>query len=396
VTQGKTLVICVDRDNDIGEKGGVATPVIGREASLAAATKLALADPEESDSNAIFEAIRICDELKSGEEDAEIVLIAGDKNVGIKSDRRIGEELDEVLSLSQAGMETRGEDEDDGVGAIVVTDGAEDESIMPIIQSRIKIDGVRRIVVKQSEPLESTFYAIKKAFEDPKFARTFLLPIGLIFSAVSISMLVGHVEWAIGLILGFIGVYMLLKGLGLEEVIGDFVNAMKQSFYTGKISFVTYVCAIVLLLVGTLQGIIGSWDFYTQLGFDARGYRILLSMVYAKWAVGWYVVAALFPVVGKMVSMAIDGEKIATQWTILSSIIASGLALWGGSECIIQVSEGNLLDGYQILLFSILGAIIVSLIGVGVSVYARRSIISQKGEDAGESENDSELEISHA
>ncbi len=49
-----------------------------------------------------------------------------------------------------------------------MSDGAEDESIVPIIQSRVKIDSVRRVVVKQSEHLESTFYVIKRLFEDPK------------------------------------------------------------------------------------------------------------------------------------------------------------------------------------------------------------------------------------
>ncbi|MEZ5336100.1 MAG: DUF373 family protein [Methanolobus sp.] len=44
---------------------------------------------------------------------------------------------------------------------------------LPIVQSRIKIDSVRRIVVMQSANLESTYYIIKHAFNDPKISQTF-------------------------------------------------------------------------------------------------------------------------------------------------------------------------------------------------------------------------------
>ena len=43
----KLLVICVDRDNDVGEKTGLETPVVGRNACIEAAQKLALEDPED-------------------------------------------------------------------------------------------------------------------------------------------------------------------------------------------------------------------------------------------------------------------------------------------------------------------------------------------------------------
>ncbi|MGB2728850.1 MAG: DUF373 family protein [Halobacteriota archaeon] len=366
----KTLVICVDRDNDIGEKAGLETPVIGREASLSAATKLALADSEDSDINAIFEAIRIYERLNSSEEgvEAEVVLVAGDKEVGIAADIKIGKELDDVLSKSGADS------------AILVSDGAEDEWIVPIIQSRMKIDSVRRVVVRQSEPLESTFYVIKRLFEDPRFSRTFLPPIGLILLAFSIFLLVGQLRWAVGLTLGFAGIYMLLKGMGRENVMTEFFETVKQSLYSGKISFVTYICALVLLLAGTSQGIVEYTKYIEDL--PEAGERILLTglVYYVKGAIWWYVGAALAPVIGKMMNMLIERERIVRQWAILFSIFASGLMLWGGSECIILLSKGNYPMGYLYLFFSILGAIIISFIGVKISWYMRSTIIRGKKE----------------
>ena len=64
-TANKLLVICVDRDNDVGEKAGIKTPIIGRDACIEAAQRLALEDPEDADSNSMFSAIKTYEDLIS-------------------------------------------------------------------------------------------------------------------------------------------------------------------------------------------------------------------------------------------------------------------------------------------------------------------------------------------
>ena len=59
----KTLVICVDRDNDFGEKAGIESPIIGRKDNLRAAISLGIQDPEDADTNSVFGAIKAYDEL---------------------------------------------------------------------------------------------------------------------------------------------------------------------------------------------------------------------------------------------------------------------------------------------------------------------------------------------
>ena len=75
----KILILCVDRDNDIGVKTDIETPIIGKENNLEAASNLALIDPEESDANAIFGAVRTYDTLseESGNEEYEVATIVG-------------------------------------------------------------------------------------------------------------------------------------------------------------------------------------------------------------------------------------------------------------------------------------------------------------------------------
>jgi putative membrane protein len=76
-TANKLLVICIDRDNDVGDKAGITTPVVGRDACIEAAQRLALEDPEDADSNSIFAAIKTYEDLISKGYQVEVVTVAG-------------------------------------------------------------------------------------------------------------------------------------------------------------------------------------------------------------------------------------------------------------------------------------------------------------------------------
>ena len=71
------LVVCVDRDDDFGRKAGIEGPIIGKKANLNAAAKLALADPEDSDSNTVFAAVKKMQEAKKLYANVEVVTLTG-------------------------------------------------------------------------------------------------------------------------------------------------------------------------------------------------------------------------------------------------------------------------------------------------------------------------------
>ena len=93
MVQGRTLVLSVDRDDDIGYKASVQSPCIGRTACLKAANTLGLADPEDSDTNAIFYAVKIFDDLTAKGEDVQVAVISGDHMHMIEGDRKIAATL---------------------------------------------------------------------------------------------------------------------------------------------------------------------------------------------------------------------------------------------------------------------------------------------------------------
>lgn len=354
----QTLIICIDRDNDLGEKAGVSSPIIGREANLNAAIKLAAADPEDSDINTIFGGIKLFDELTGENKEVEIVSIAGDKKVGRAADKKIANQLEIILEQLNPGS------------TILVSDGAEDESVLPIIQSRVKVDSVQRVIVKQHENLESTYYIIKQAFNDPKISHTFFMPIGLAFMIYAISLYANRPELGTVVILGAIGVYALFRGTGLDDAFNDFKNTLTKSMHGGKITFVMYLAAIILSLIGTVQGGLELWDYYNR--EIMVGYLILL-LGYVSASIWWYVIAGVLISSGKIVDMHLANENIGKQWSHPFFILAGGLLFWSGSTYIMVIS-GTLEsfplidDKTQFLFITMLASIIIAAIGARISI----------------------------
>jgi Predicted membrane protein len=344
-----TLVICIDRDNDLGEKAKVITPVVGRGANIAAAVSLATMDPEDSDTNTIFGGIRILDELRSLGVDADIVSFAGDKNVGTISDRRIAEQLDEFLSKQEV------------KSAIFVSDGAEDESLIPIVQSRVKIDSVRRIIVMQSENLESTYYMIKNFLKDPKFLQTFFVPIGLALIIYAIAMARKMPDLAIVGTFFVVGVYMLLRAYSLNEKIVLAWRDLKQSFYTQKLSFITTIVALLFFIIGTADGSIGVWENINV--FDGL---IPIASLFVKRASLWYAASIFIALLGKIFDKMRTKEDYQNLIVEMLFALSGTLIFWSAGSYILSIAvPGNIYEfSINYFIFSIVLSILIALIGI--------------------------------
>lgn len=85
----RLLVLAVDVDNDLYRKTRIGGPLIGRVQNLNGATQLALADPEDTDANTMFQAVKIYDELKEEGYSINIATITGAESEGYNADREI-------------------------------------------------------------------------------------------------------------------------------------------------------------------------------------------------------------------------------------------------------------------------------------------------------------------
>ncbi len=360
---GMTLILSVDRDDDIGFKGHIQSPLIGRSDCLQAANTLALVDPEDSDLNAIFQAIKMYDELKTRGESVEIAVLSGSHEDMLNGDRKIAADLDKVVKITGA------------TSCILVTDGVEDEYVLPLIQSRIKVSNVRRVVVTQIPNLESTYYIIRKLFEDPKIARVTLVPLGMAMLLYAIAYLMGYPEGATIIVFGIVGVYFLFKGFGVDETIRYFYGSLQFSLTHGRFSFVTYIVTILFGIIGVMTGLARVLVYYpTQ---ESLGI-FLITVTFIYGSAGWLVLAGLILTTGKIIDAYFNEPESLGRVIVLPFFIgAIGIVAFGASVYTLSISEipdfpqtpGS---GIPYLAFSLVGGLICAFIGVYLQSIVRR------------------------
>ena len=239
----KVIIICIDRDDDIGIKGGLETPIIGKEACINAGTRLAIEDPEDSDCNAIFGAVKSYEEFKMKGYDVEIALVAGKYNRGIEGDVKITQEIDTVLESYVAD------------GAVVISDGEDDETAIPLIQGRVPIISIQRIIVRQSRSVEYSYAIlaryIKILFYDPRYSKFFLGLPGALLVTSGLSIIFGFSREAFALGISILGAAFILRAFDVDKSLSTLSKPSPSAF----IRVFSYFAGTMIIIASILNGI---------------------------------------------------------------------------------------------------------------------------------------------
>lgn len=242
-TTKKLLVICIDRDNDIGEKTGIITPVVGRDACIEAAQRLALEDPEDADSNSIFAAIKTYEDLISKGYQVEVVTIAGVKSRGVQADEKILVETKKVLEKFSAN------------GAVIVSDGEDDESVIPVIQNVLPVVSVQRVVMKVSRSVEYSYAVFGKYLKmlvyDSKYSKFFLGVPGILLLIGGIGTVIGYTAEIFALLVSILGAAFLIRAFDIDRTLSNWSKPTPMGF----IRMFTMVAGVLLILSSVPSGI---------------------------------------------------------------------------------------------------------------------------------------------
>jgi putative membrane protein len=299
-----------------------------------------------------------------------VAVVAGGGDSIVGADRSIAAQLDRLI------------EEHEPDSAVIVIDSVQDERLVPVVESRLHVDAVDRVVVRQAHDLESTYYLLKQFLADEELRTTLLVPtgIGLLLLPILLSQFSPTI--ALAGLASLLGAVLLYKGLAIDELLADLPDQVRAAMYSGQVSVVTYVVAAGLSLVGVFLGALAVSN--SPVGETA----LLPAMQFTYSAVPWLALAALTASTGRLLDELISAGGVRAPYLNLPfGVVALGLVLRGFSGYFLE-REGVLpnlvffdrlvLTATQRLALFIVVGIVVSLVGVRVAV----SVTDERLDDA--------------
>ena len=256
-TVSKLLVICVDRDDDLGRKTGITTPVVGRDSCINAAQSLALEDPEDADSNAIFFAVKTYEDLVSKGYNVEVAVVTGVEKRGVQADEKIVNEIKSILHKFSAN------------GAVIVSDGEDDEMVIPVIQNVIPVVSVQRVVMQVSRTIEHSYAVfgkfLKMVVYDKTYSKFFLGVPGILLLIGGIGTVVGYTAEIFAVLVSILGGAFLIRAFDIDKSWSNWTKATP----TGFIRIFALITGVVLILASVPAGVtnVDPQLFETEMDF---------------------------------------------------------------------------------------------------------------------------------
>jgi putative membrane protein len=371
--KNRILILCVDRDGDLETKAGIKTPLLGRTANLDGAVSLALRDPEEPDANAMFEAVRLHDRLQSEkqpEEAFEVATISGLERGGVGADRKLVAELNRLLGSFAANE------------VILVSDGYSDEAILPLVESRVPVSSVRRIVIKHSESIEETAALfqryLKLIWENPRYARIALGVPGVLFFLYGIlSIIPGAVNYYLISIVLILGGALLVKGFGVDRGAKNLYTWAKE--YSPpplplQISNYAIIAGILCMAISVYLGIAnaGTAPALNPAPIDFAGWIGILPSVTGFFIKGFMDLL----VVG--ISIALSGRSVRLYFErdarLLRNVALVVSVVW--FRWILDATADILIDpalGFSNMVFAIIVGILIGIASILLVIIVHRS-----------------------
>ncbi|MFQ5822242.1 MAG: DUF373 family protein, partial [Candidatus Heimdallarchaeota archaeon] len=168
---------------------------------------------------------------------------------GVGADRQLVAELTEVLNAFQA------------TDVILVTDGYTDEAILPLVESRVPVTSVRRIIIKHSKSIEETAALfsryLKILTQNPRYSRILLGLPGILLIILGVLAMTNWLSYA-GIALAIVfGAFLFVRGFRLDKTALNFYKWVREYSpppYPVQIVGFSAVAGVLLILVGGYLG----------------------------------------------------------------------------------------------------------------------------------------------
>ena len=133
----------------------------------------------------------------------QVVTVTGVENRGVQADEKVAAEIKLVLKKFSAN------------GAVIVSDGEDDEMVIPVIQNIIPIVSVQRVVMQVSRTIEHSYAVfgkfLKLVMYNPKYSKFFLGVPGILLLIGGIGAVTGYNAEIFAVLVSILGGAFLLS-----------------------------------------------------------------------------------------------------------------------------------------------------------------------------------------
>jgi putative membrane protein len=251
---------------------------------------------------------------------------------------------------------------------------------LPLVESRVHISSVRRIVIKHSESIEETAALFSKYMSllvnNPRYSRIALGLPGLLVLILGILYIFpGYLNYYFIVIVLIVGGFLLLKGFGVDKAAKNFYKWAKD--YTPpplpiQISSYTAIVGILCLAVSVYLGITSAVNNIGQLPTDLSGWISALPTI-ASWFIrgimDLMVVGIGIILFGRAIRLYFERDaRMLRNAALIVSIAWSRWILKETADIFFNPAVG-----YENLVFSIVVGILIGIASVLVVFIVHRS-----------------------
>jgi len=250
---------------------------------------------------------------------------------------------------------------------IFVSDGASDEQIMPVVRSRLKIDSVEIVVMKQAKELEKTYFVILEKLKEPHYARLIFGIPALILLLFAASRYLG---WGLEFIAAILAIYLGAKAFGIEEKIIRATSAFK--FSADRISSIVYLFFFIMLLISTWAAF-QTYDSSLESGLDA----VKTTAAVVRTLANLLAISFIVLIAGKTIDLLNDDRKIELSKYGLYAITT--IILW----FVLSVATDWVLNlappyvSFQDFLSAVIGSMIMGFVGIWAMKSLKIGVVSK-------------------
>lgn len=145
---------------------------------------------------------------------------------------------------------------------------------------------------------------------------------------------------------------------------GYFISSLRASLHGGRFTFVSYITAILLSILGVVLGLISLLDYYTPSGIFFQ----ILAFIYG--AIAWFTAAGLVASGGKIIDVFLNEREAVRRVIALPFfVLAIGVIAYGASIYILSISDVPRFPigdeaGVTYIIFTTIGGLFCAFFGV--------------------------------